>query len=100
MKKRFIILCFVVIITLSSVVFAITVNAKNSKTSENISEKKVYTLKDYNGNPAVFENGGKSPIYVLDITTDSLPERDAQRIKNGITAATKEEIFKAVEDYE
>lgn len=61
---------------------------------------KSYILKDYNGMLAIFESGKETPIEVLDVNISSLPERDAEKIKNGIHADNLNEIFSFVEDYE
>ncbi len=94
-------LIFALIFTVLTVIFSITVSAASKDDRKEVSSfEKLYILKDFEGRPAVFENGNTNPLYILDIFTDQLPERDRERLKAGITAKTLEEIRSLAEDYE
>lgn len=100
-NARLFTLIFALIFTVLTVIFSITASATAKEDRKRISSfEQNYILKDFQGRPAVFENGNTSPLYILDIFTDQLPERDRERIKNGITAKTLEEIRSMTEDYE
>lgn len=95
-----IILIFTIFLT--TVTVCISATAKPT-TTENIISKKAeanYFLGEFNGKLAIFEADNNAPIEVLDVYIESLPERDVQRIKNGIFADTLSEIIAISEDYE
>ena len=84
-------------ITISVSAFAKSTFAQNSP-SEIIKTK--YILGEFNGNLAIFQADNATPLEVLDVKISSLPERDIERIKNGICADTLSEIIMLAEDYE
>ena len=63
-------------------------------------QKYKYFLGEYNGNLAIFNREESVPTEILDIRLDSLPERDIERIKNGIESNDLNKIIKVIEDYE
>lgn len=62
-------------------------------------ETPTYILKDHNGKIAVFENGSNTPVEILDTDTASLPENDKNALKTGIRAASREELYRLIEDF-
>ena len=58
-----------------------------------------YTLKEYRGNLAVFTDDKNNPFEILDIKTAEFPEKDQQKLKNGITVYSEEELFRLLEDF-
>lgn len=90
------------LVTLLSVVFSAVASAKEPNTQPVSSKKQEfgYVLTEFNGKLSVFEKGGSSPIAVLDVFVDSLPERDIDRLKNGIYCDTFSEAMQLAEDYE
>ena len=100
-NTRLLTLIFALILTVLTVIFSITASAMPKGANQpEYSTQKTYVLKDFQGRPAVFENENTDPLYILDIFTDQLPERDRERLKDGITAKTLEEIRSLAEDYE
>ena len=87
---------------LSTVTIFISANAKPISVENTVSEKKEiqYFLGEFKGNLAIFKSNSATPIEILDVQLSSLPERDIERIKNGIVADSLAEIIKIVEDYE
>lgn len=61
-------------------------------------QEDIYILSDYHGRIALFEKDNPTPIKVFDVFTMSLPERDVELIKDGITV-NYEEINKTIEEY-
>lgn len=87
---------FVLSFALSS--FA-SVNGENSAEQKTEKPTAYYTLSEYDGRIAVFENGSSKPIEVFDTYISSLPYTEQNEIINGITAESKSELQKLIEDY-
>ena len=100
-KKRFIFLCLTIIATLTVASFSITASAKKDDEVTAITEEKEgYILKDFDGRLAIFENGEKGPILILDSYTNELPPKDQTRLYGGIEADSLEEIISIAENFE
>jgi len=91
-----------IVITLVTMVFCFSVVSTPQKvfSAPSSNNEKVYTLKEFNGKLAIYESTQNSPIEILDVYISSLPERDAQKIKNGISADSLNKIYEIAEDYE
>ncbi len=74
-----------------------TENQESAEIREN--NTKVYTLKDYNGQLALFINNNDIPAETYNIFTKSLPKTDAEALINGIIAKNEEELNKMLEEY-
>lgn len=57
-----------------------------------------YTLMDFGGKVAVFEDGKDEPMAVYDIYTHLLPENDIEMLRRGIHADTLSEVQSCLED--
>lgn len=57
-----------------------------------------YTLRDYGGKVAVFENDSSTPMVVYEIYTHLLPENDIEMLRRGIKIATREQLQTCLED--
>ncbi len=104
----------VTVLAILVAVFAITVGicalaetdatepARLSSSNEiSSAEKEYYILKEYRGKLGVFVSSKiDEPLEVLEVYISDLPERDAEKLKKGITASTKEKIMQLAEDYE
>ncbi|MBO5105804.1 MAG: hypothetical protein J6C29_02790 [Clostridia bacterium] len=89
-------------VAIASVTISVSAFAKptfTQNTSLKSTETK-YILKEFKGNLAIYQMDSDTPLEVLDVKISSLPERDIERIKNGITADTLNEIISVAEDYE
>lgn len=98
---RAIILSITLLLTV--VTIGITTTLAEPQRNEFVSSTKSeqgYILKDYKGNLAIFEINSNTPLEILDVQTNSLPERDIEILKNGIRAETLNEIISMAEDYE
>ena len=100
MKKHYII---ITVIILSGILFFVSgtknpITRVNQETTKPQHSELNYLLKDYNGRIALFYQNEEKPIEVYDIFTNSLPEKDAQRIKGGITVST-DELNNLLSDY-
>lgn len=58
-----------------------------------------YTVKEYNGEIAVFCNNSTVPTFVYEIPVYTLPEYDQSLLKTGITAKTEDELQSILADY-
>ena len=58
-----------------------------------------FYLSVYAGYVAVFTEGSDEPVTVLETKIASLPEREAERLKNGIAAENAEALQRLIEDY-
>ena len=88
---------------LTVVTIGITTTLAEPQRQEFVSSTKAeqgYILKDYNGSLAIFEGNSAVPLEILDVKTNSLPERDIEILKNGLHAKTLNEIISMAEDYE
>ena len=71
------------------------------KTNNTSTTNREYTVKEFNGKIAVFENSNTTPLYILDSPfTRDLPKADRELLQNGIKATTEEELNKILEDYD
>lgn len=57
-----------------------------------------YTVRDYGGKVAVFENNSSSPLVVYEIYTHLLPENDIELLRRGIKVASREQLQTCLED--
>ena len=73
---------------------------KNISDSENTAVGYKYTVKEYNGNIAVFSFGSTYPIEVLECPLKSLPDNEAQRLTAGIDIQTDDELQQLIEAYD
>ena len=73
---------------------------KNISDSENTAVGYKYTIKEFNGNVAVFSFGSTYPIEVLECPLKSLPDDEAQKLSAGIDIETEEELQQLIEAYD
>lgn len=66
-------------------------------TSYSISSR--YTLREYEGQIAVFSDDSEMPVKVFDTAVSALPKSDREQLKLGITVETPEELQKLIEDF-
>lgn len=66
-------------------------------TSDTVTAKVEYELKEYNGKIGVFKNSAL--VYTIDTYVFTLPEADKQLLKNGIKVNSIEELEKLIEEY-
>ncbi|MBR5305468.1 MAG: hypothetical protein IKU47_00925 [Oscillospiraceae bacterium] len=57
-----------------------------------------YTIIDFGGKVAVFEDGMQEPVAVYDIYTHLLPENDIELLRRGIHVDTLSELQSRLED--
>ena len=90
-------MCFLVL----SVLFVRINNDIERKEVETTSppQNTQYTVKDYNGKIAVFENDSNYPQNVYDSYTSVLPETDQKRLREGIIVSNTADLQRIIEDY-
>ncbi len=74
------------------------VSAADNK-KETPSVKTGYTVKDYKGTIAVFEQGKDKPFRTTGIAVNELPPADRALLEKGIDASDQEELNLILEDY-
>lgn len=99
MKKHIFFLSIIIFLSLGFITSNLTkMNAYQTSTYENTTDFH-YILKDYNGKIALFTSDREAPVEVYDIFTNSLPDRDAEKLSKGITASDEKELSKLLETY-
>ena len=58
-----------------------------------------YVLKEFNGKLAVFQWGEREPAMIFDVPIDSLPEIDANQLKQGLKIKDDQELNDRIEDF-
>lgn len=59
----------------------------------------VYKISEYDGKLAVFILGDSEPIKVYNLFLNSLPEKDAEMLRDGILVYSKPDLQQLIEDY-
>ena len=59
----------------------------------------VYKISEHNGKLAIFLLGDSEPIKVYDLFLNSLPEKDAEMLRDGILVYSKPDLHQLIEDY-
>ena len=57
-----------------------------------------YTVADYGGKVAVFENDNSEPFAIYDIYTHLLPENDIEILRKGIKVNSMQQLQNCLED--
>lgn len=99
MKKHIVFIGLFVICTLFIITSSVSEKQNTDSPAVTQTLEAKYTLADYNGRLAIFENGNENPIEVFEIQTSSLPEGDKKMLKTGIQASSYEELLRLTEDY-
>lgn len=103
MKQKMMIiftLCLIAGMIYGAMIKADNRNEKNISDSELSAVGYKYTVKEYNGNVAVFSFGNTYPIEVLECPVNSLPDDEAQKLSVGIDIKTEEELQQLIEAYD
>lgn len=58
-----------------------------------------YVVRDCDGKIAVFRKGEAAPMMTTATRTESLPRADAQKLRRGIEAGSKQEVERILEDF-
>ena len=59
-----------------------------------------YVVRIFEGKIGVFTKDGTTPLQVLEVFVDTLPEQDQAVLETGITVTGRENLRKTLEDYE
>lgn len=99
-KTKGIILFLAITIAIFSVCFSVTAKPNNQQAIHIEKTTVKYYLGEFKGKLAIYKTDSVTPLEVLDIEINSLPERDITRINNKIYADSLNEIISIAEDYE
>lgn len=105
LNKNRIFRIFFVALTLSTVL-CLTLNliSDNRVAASNQKQEthtKGYTVKEYEGHIAIFENGNDEPLRVLQAPfVRDLPSSDRQLLKSGVIAHNESELIAILEDFD
>lgn len=72
---------------------------KISRSVESLTTSNTYTVKEYEGQVAVFSDDNDMPIKVFETSVSSLPECDRKLLSTGITVDSPEELQRIIEDF-
>ena len=90
----------VICITILGVLFVTMNNQINEKIIENpYLADDYYTISEYQGKVAVFDNKSKLPLNIFDTYVATLPQHDRALLKEGITVTSTDELQRIIEDY-
>lgn len=59
----------------------------------------MYSLREYQGQLAVFEQGQETPFRIIDMDIALLPPYDQALLQSGIDVADEQELRRLLEDY-
>lgn len=95
--KKIIFLCLGLSAVLLLCIFLPSRNTAFQNESLTVSDK--YTVREYEGQIAVFSDGSEMPVKVFDTAVSALPKSDRELLELGITVETPEELQKIIEDF-
>lgn len=101
--NRWIMIAITVVLgTLSFAVILLTAAPPKAAAKSKTGNKGIgYTVSEYDGRIAVYKNGEKTPLYVLESPKVSdLPFEDRKKLANGIEAGDKGELSLILQDYD
>lgn len=64
------------------------------------SSQTIYIIREYNGEIGVFAENQESPLLLVEVLVDTLPEADQKMLESGITVRGDENLNSILEDYE
>lgn len=115
MRKAIIIACCAVVLILATisillptmknqnnipVVSSDTLPTESSSTVPvNSQSEERYTIKEYQGNIAVFMEGVDHPFRITDVDVHTLPKMDQEQLSQGIQVTSTDELNRLLEDY-
>ncbi len=95
--KKIIFLCVCLFAVVLLCIYTPTKSVAPQKEELTISDK--YTLREYEGQIAVFSEDSELPVKVYDTCVSDLPQCDRELLELGITVETPEELQKIIEDF-
>ena len=100
MKKslKYIIVFSLILLIVFTTLFSLSIAEDKNSISETTTNIK-YIVKSYEGKIAVFQNNESSPIKIVDVYIDLLPQSDRDILNNGITVSNIDEVNKMLSDY-
>lgn len=99
MRLHIAIITVIIFLSIAIIITSAVSNKNQNRLQSEEYEETLYTLKDYNGQIALFINDNKMPSELYNIFTKSLPETDANALKEGVTAENKNELSVLLEEY-
>lgn len=70
------------------------------KSESSIDSSYKYILKEYDKKIGVFEKDKDTPIRVIDISVETLPDYDIENLKNGIIIKDDVDLNRIIEDFD
>lgn len=95
--KKIILLCLGLFAVVLLCIYLPTNNIAPQSEELTVSEK--YTVREYEGQVAVFSEDSELPVKVFDTSVSALPQCDRELLELGITVETPEELQKLIEDF-
>ena len=66
--------------------------------NESSTAQNTYTVREYEGQIAIFSDDGEMPVKVFDTSVSTLPKSDRELLELGITVENPEELQRIIED--
>lgn len=96
MKKIF----FLCLGLFAVVLLCLNLPSKNTDfQNESLTVASTYTVREYEGQIAIFSDDSDMPVKVFDTAVSVLPKSDRELLELGITVKTPEELQKLIEDF-
>lgn len=67
--------------------------------NESSSAQNTYTVREYEGQIAIFSDDSEIPVKIFDTYVSALPKSDRELLELGITVETPEELQRIIEDF-
>lgn len=115
MRKAIIITCCAVVLVLATISILLPTMKKtnnvpvvssdtfptesSSATPLNSQPEERYTIREYQGNIAVFMEGVDHPFRITDVDVHTLPKVDQEQLSQGIQVTSTDELNRLLEDY-
>ncbi|MCH5189959.1 MAG: BofC C-terminal domain-containing protein [Oscillospiraceae bacterium] len=71
----------------------------NAFQNESSTAKNTYTVREFDGQIAIFSDDSEIPVKVFDTSVSALPKSDRELLELGITVETPEELQRIIEDF-
>ena len=97
--RKYIVLSMAFIISCAFIILPVSNNDDYPTHNISVTEETGYTLKEYNGQLAIYKNDETTPFKVYEIQVNTLPEHDKNNLQNGICVKNENELNQLISDF-
>ena len=76
-----------------------TQSVAQSSEEQSEQENLTFIIKEYEGKVAVFKGQASEPLFISDVSINSLPLTDKEILEKGIEVTSERELNRLIEDY-